>query len=80
MEKSCPKKPTNIKEFIKSSYFWKPFLGLLIGGTGGFLYYYFIGCASGSCPITGNPYVSTIWGGLFGFALVSSPCANRKCS
>lgn len=80
MEKSCSKKPINIKEFFKSSYFWKPFLGLLIGGSGGFLYYYFVGCASGACPITGNPYISTIWGGLLGFLIVNSPCANKKCS
>ncbi len=79
MENSCPKKPKTAKEFFKSSYFWKPFLGLMIGGSAGFLYYYFIGCASGSCPITGNPYVSTIWGGLIGLLFVKSPCVSGKC-
>jgi hypothetical protein len=27
------------------------------------------GCTGGSCPITGNPYISTLWGGLIGITL-----------
>lgn len=38
-----------------------------LGALGGFLYYAFIGCNSGSCPITSNPWVSTIWGALMGY-------------
>ncbi len=71
-------KPKTVKEFFTSSFFWKPFAGVMIGATGGFLYYYFIGCTSGSCAITSSPYISTMMGGLFGFFLVSSPC-GRKC-
>ena len=79
MEQSCKvqKKPKTFKEFIKSSIFWKPFLGILIGGIAGFLYYHFVGCASGSCAITGNPYLSTLGGGLLGFFITNSPCS--KC-
>jgi hypothetical protein len=40
-----------------------------IGIAGGYAYYYFIGCTGGSCPISGNPYVSTLWGGLIGITL-----------
>jgi hypothetical protein len=36
----------------------------------GFAYYYFIGCTTGKCPITGNPYISTLYGALVGFVLV----------
>jgi hypothetical protein len=71
-------KPKSVKEFFTSSYFWKPFAGLTIGAAGGFLYYYFIGCNSGSCAITSSPYMSTLMGGFLGFFLVSSPC-GRKC-
>ena len=36
----------------------------LAGGSLGFAYYYFIGCVTGSCPITSNPYISTGYGAL----------------
>ncbi len=41
-------------------------LPILIGGTAGYLYYHYIGCVSGHCPITGNPYISTIYGSIIG--------------
>ncbi|NOZ86249.1 MAG: YtxH domain-containing protein [Deltaproteobacteria bacterium] len=49
---------------------FKPGLAAMIGGLLGYAYYYFIGCASGSCPITGNPYVATIFGALMAVTLV----------
>lgn len=42
-----------------------PVLGAVIG----FLYYKFVGCPSGACPITANPYTSTLYGLLVGTAL-----------
>jgi hypothetical protein len=33
-----------------------------IGMAAGFAYYYYIGCASGTCPITSNPFISTGYG------------------
>lgn len=45
---------------------WKLLTGIVIGGTAGFLYYYFVGCASGTCPITSNPYGSVLYGSLMG--------------
>ncbi|MGB9770788.1 MAG: DUF6132 family protein [Candidatus Kapaibacteriota bacterium] len=44
-------------------------LGGIVGGILGYLYYIFIGCKSGSCPITSNPYISTLWGVLLGFII-----------
>jgi len=44
-------------------------IGLLAGGIGGFLYYHFVGCASGTCPITSNPYISLVYGALMGYLL-----------
>jgi len=34
------------------------FIGMLVG----FAYYYFIGCNSGTCAITSNPYISSGYG------------------
>jgi hypothetical protein len=41
----------------------------LLGGVGGFAYFWFIGCQNGSCPITSNPYISTGYGALIGVVL-----------
>jgi hypothetical protein len=80
MDSNCTvtPKPRSVKEFFKSWYFWKPFLGVAIGGSAGFLYYYFVGCTSGTCAITSNPYGSMLMGGFLGFFLTSSPCLNSK--
>lgn len=81
MENNCEVKPRprTIKEFFRSWYFWKPFLAITIGGLAGFSYYYFVGCASGTCTITSSPYMSTFWGAMMGFFLVNSPCSRGKC-
>jgi hypothetical protein len=41
-------------------------LGLSLGAAAGFTWYATVGCASGTCPITSNPFISTAWGGLMG--------------
>lgn len=40
--------------------------GVILGGVFGFFYYRLIGCKSGACFITGNPYISTIYWALLG--------------
>jgi hypothetical protein len=46
-------------------------LGVVIGGGIGFAVGYFGKCASGACPLTGNPIISTIVGVLIG-ALIAA--------
>ncbi len=41
----------------------------LFGGALGYAYYYFIGCQTGSCPLTSNPYITTGYGLGAGFLL-----------
>ena len=41
----------------------------VVGAIAGFLYYRLVGCASGACPITSNPYISTVYGGVIGILL-----------
>ncbi len=55
-------------------------IGLLVGATGGYLYYYFIGCNTGSCPITSNPNVSILWGAVIGYLLFDMlvPSSKKK--
>lgn len=45
---------------------WKLIIGIVIGSSAGYLYYYFVGCATGTCPITSNPYMSVLYGAVMG--------------
>lgn len=51
-------------------YVWKAGL-IVIGALLGYAYYYYVGCRTGTCPITSNPWISTGYGALFAFILVT---------
>jgi len=42
---------------------------VVLGATLGYSYYHFVGC-NGSCPISGNPFISTAYGAFAGFLFV----------
>ena len=46
-------------------------VGVGLGTVGGFLYWKYVGCTSGTCPITSNPTNSTIYGAVMGGLLFS---------
>lgn len=58
-----------IKNIINRNFLFKKVSPILIGAGLGYAYYYFIGCYGGSCPITSNPYITTLYGGLLGLIL-----------
>jgi hypothetical protein len=41
-------------------------VGVAVGGLLGFANYRFIGCRTGACPLSGNPWISTLYGMLIG--------------
>ncbi|TWV14396.1 hypothetical protein FQ707_04420 [Bacteroidaceae bacterium HV4-6-C5C] len=46
--------------------------GVLLGGIGGYIYWRYIGCESGTCPITSSPINSALWGMLMGGLLFNA--------
>ena len=44
-------------------------IGIGGGGLLGYGAYHFIGCSSGACPLMANPWVSTLFGMIFGALL-----------
>ena len=46
---------------------------LLVGAGAGIVFglavYRFIGCRSGACPLTGNPWVAAVWWGVVGLVI-----------
>ncbi len=56
-----------MKKRIKEKYLTIIFT--LLGAFGGLLYWKFVGCISGTCPIKSVWYWSTLWGASIGFLM-----------
>lgn len=59
-----------MKEFFKKYILSIAFS--VVGVVAGFLYWRFIGCNSGTCPITSNWYTTVIAGGIIGYLIGDS--------
>ena len=44
-------------------------IGIVIGAAGGAAYYHFVGCRTGTCPLTSNIYIMLAYGALLGYLL-----------
>lgn len=57
--------------------YWTYIVGALVGAIGGYAYWYYVGCSTGTCPITASPTTTTIWWAVIG-ALVVDIIFGRK--
>jgi hypothetical protein len=53
-------------------------IGITIGAIAGFLYWNYVGCASGTCAITSKPLNSTLYGALMGYLVAGIFQRNVK--
>ncbi len=70
-------------EPLKSGNIWKwskRIIPAILGAAGGYLYYSFVGCVTGTCPITSNPWLSTGYGALVGLIFISWKSKNKEIS
>lgn len=51
--------------------YWLELVGVIVGAAGGLLYWKYVGCSSGTCPITSSPVLSALFGALLGFLIFS---------
>jgi len=69
-------KPFSLKLLIMKDKLQKKIIillaGIIAGTVGGYLYYVNIGCSSGGCAITSNPWMSIAFGGLFGYYITDA--------
>ena len=56
----------------------KIILPVFIGAIGGYAYYHYIGCVSGTCPITSNPFISTAYGAGVGALFINWKSKTKK--
>lgn len=70
------KREIMMAQFIRKNLLY--LIGGAMGAIGGYLYYIYIGCNSGSCPITSSPIMSVIWGAVLGGLIVSMFKKEKK--
>ena len=46
--------------------------GIVVGAGLGFGWYKLVGCSTGACPLTSNPVISTIYGGVLGVLVATN--------
>lgn len=54
---------------MRTKISWFRLVFTVIGAITGFLYWKFIGCTTGTCPIKSVWYLSTLWGTSTGYLL-----------
>jgi Family of unknown function (DUF6132) len=47
-------------------------IGAAVGAILGFGWYKLVGCSTGACPLTSNPFISTLYGTVVGALIATS--------
>ncbi len=63
---------------IKKGLVWS--LGIVMGAAIGFVYWYYVGCLSGSCAITSSPLNSTLYGAVLGVLIATNFTSTKNKS
>ena len=53
-------------------------IGVFLGAVAGYLYYYFVGCTSGTCAITSSPVNSTLYFAFLGGLVINIIKSDTK--
>lgn len=56
----------------------KKIFPITLGCAAGYAWWYFIGCASGSCPITSHWYTTVAYGGMVGATFLIPPRKEKQ--
>jgi hypothetical protein len=62
----------------KEPMIWRLLVGVAVGGALGYANYCFMGCPTGTCPLSSNPWTSTVIGVLFGLMIAARCCGACK--
>ena len=63
---------------FKDHFTLKHIIFIVFGGISGFIYYHFWGCVNQTCPIISNPYLTILYGMVFGYLLAPSKKKSKK--
>jgi len=80
IENKEPNEPQkkSFSERIKAAFQTRHYIGLAIGGVGGVLYYYLVGCQSGNCGLKSNPFYDIAMGLLIGYLIADMIKFKKK--
>lgn len=59
-----------MKAFFLKHFNLFHFIGIFLGIIGGYAYYHFVGCSTGTCALKSNPYIMISYGAAIGYVVL----------